>query len=606
MISLKTTNTEAKNRHARGRLSIGSIMICGAFAGGCSEESNPEPSTEVDPLGGGGRGTDDANGGTGALPVVAEPTGVEPIFDQEESSYDEIVADIEAMGALDDNDQLDQLAIARWASQPDGLSDEQKEFLFDVGDEMTEFQYTLSDGVGSLLGAGDVAISRFNRAPNGGRFTGPNARACGDCHDAPLGNAAGDNVNNVLQDPDPLIAGPFNLRQTRNINGDAWLELAAIEMTVDLHAQLADCKTQAEGGTAQTVQLETKGVSFGSLTCSLVAGEVRVDYGRISGISADLVVRPQGWKGNVPSFRAFSEDAAFGEMGMMSDRFAYVVRGTPLPEGDLGSLDVPDVDGDNVSHEMSVGDITAIQFYFAAQSRPTTLQQLGRETPSRLTRPLTAEENEMISQGAQLFGEIGCTGCHRGSLAVNDPVFRIPDERIAAFRDVELANTANGYSVDAQIRLDLSSDEVVEQPRLEANEEGVYLVRAFTDLKRHYLGEHLCDGPKESTPVDSSFKAVTVPADSIDADVPIKIDSCEFLTADLWGVGQTAPYLHDGRAGSLREAIQEHCSTGPRIGQGNASCVSFNETSEEGQRAVIAFLMNQVFRPDDPELPEVE
>jgi CxxC motif-containing protein (DUF1111 family) len=253
---------------------------------------------------------------------------------------------------------------------------------------------------------------------------------------------------------------------------------------------------------------------------------------------------------------------------------------------------------------MSVGDITAIQFYFAAQSRPTTLQQLGRETPSRLTRPLTTEENEMISQGTQLFGEIGCSGCHRGSLAVSDPVFRIPDTRVAAFRDVELAQTDNGYSVDAPIELDLSRDEVVEPPRLEANEDGVFLVRALTDLKRHYLGDHLCDGPKESTPVDSSFRAVTVPADSIDTDLPVKIDRCEFLTADLWGVGQTAPYMHDGRAGTLREAIQEHCSTGARTGQGNASCVRFNETSEEGQSAVIAFLMNQVFRPDDPEVPE--
>ena len=39
-----------------------------------------------------------------------------------------------------------QLVIAQWAAQTD-----EKEFLFDLGDEMTEFQYTVSDGVGSLL-----------------------------------------------------------------------------------------------------------------------------------------------------------------------------------------------------------------------------------------------------------------------------------------------------------------------------------------------------------------------------------------------------------------------------------------------------------------------
>ena len=135
---------------------------------------------------------------------------------------------------------------------------------------------------------------------------------------------------------------------------------------------------------------------------------------------------------------------------------------------------------------------------------------------------------------------------------VADPIFRIPDERVAAFRDEELAATSNGYSTAAQIMLDLSSDEVVEQPRIVANAAGGFEVPALTDLRRHFMGEHLCDGPKASTPVDSSYRALTVPLDSMDPNLPIKIDSCEFLTADLWGIGQTAPYMHDGRAGTLR------------------------------------------------------
>lgn len=31
-----------------------------------------------------------------------------------------------------------------------------------------------------------------------------------------------------------------------------------------------------------------------------------------------------------------------------------------------------------------------------------------------------------------------------------------------------------------------------------------------------------------------------------------------FLTEAPWGVGSTAPYLHDGRATTLTEAILEH------------------------------------------------
>jgi hypothetical protein len=571
-------------------IGLGALSALGAGSQGCSDEE--KPNTAVDELN---------------PAVAAEPTGVEPVLEQEDSIYEEIVAEIEAMGALDANGHLDQLALSEWAAQPEGLTVEQKEFLFDMGDEMTEFQYTLSDGVGSLLGVGSnpAAISRFNRAPNGGRFTGPNARACIDCHDAPLGNAAGDNVNNVLQDPEPLVEGPFNLRNTRNINGDAWLELAAIEMTLDLQEQLADCKERAQAGEAQTIQLETKGVRFGSIGCAATGAQVLVDYTEVSGVSPDLVVRPQGWKGNVPSFRAFGEDAAFGEMGMMSDRFAYVVQGAPLPNADLGLIDVPDVDGDRVSHEMSVGDTTAIQFYFAAQSRPTTLRELGAETPSLLTRPLTTEENDRILEGTRVFVRVGCAGCHRGTLAVEDSVFRIPDERVSAFRDVELEATPNGYSTRTPIRVDLARDSVVEEPRLQI-QDGAYQVPALTDLKRHFMGDHLCDGAKQSTPVDSSFRPLIVPADSTVPNLPIKIDPCEFLTADLWGIGQTAPYMHDGRAGTLREAIQEHCSTGERVGEGDSSCRRFTDASEAEQAAVVAFLMNQVFRPDPPELPEVE
>jgi hypothetical protein len=585
MITLMTTKRPRKASNPGARNLLRAAVALGTLTAGCSDKSDPE---------------------TVVAAVSAAPTGVDPILEQDESIYEEIVSEIEEMGALDPNGHMDQLTLAEWASQPGGLTAEQKEFLFDMGDEMTEFQYTVSDGVGSLLGVGAMpaAISRFNRAPNGGRFTGPNARACGDCHDAPFGNAAGDNVNNVLQDPEPTVAGAFNLRNTRNINGDAWLELAAIEMSQDLQAQLATCKTNAEAGRAQTVELQTKGVTFGSIGCALTDGIVRVDYTQVRGVSVDLVIRPQGWKGNVPSFRAFGEDAAFGEMGMMSDRFAYVVQGVPLPNANLGLTDVPDVDGDDVSHEMSVGDITAIQFYFASQSRPTTLQQLGSETPSLLTRPLTVEENERISEGARVFARIGCASCHKGTLVVSDPVFRIPDERVAAFRDVELAATSNGYSPRAQIRLDLSSDEVVEQPHIQANANGEFDVQALTDLRRHFMGDHLCDGPKASTPVDSSYKALTVPADSTVPDLPIKIDSCEFLTADLWGIGQTAPYMHDGRAGTLVEAIAEHCSTGENEGQGNPSCQRFNAAPEADQEALVAFLMNQVFRPDPPELPE--
>ncbi|APR81131.1 Hypothetical protein A7982_06478 [Minicystis rosea] len=57
---------------------------------------------------------------------------------------------------------------------------------------------------------------------------------------------------------------------------------------------------------------------------------------------------------------------------------------------------------------------------------------------------------------------------------------------------------------------------------------------------------------------------------------------------DAQGVGSTAPYLHDGRATTLTEAILAHG------GEGAASQAAFVALPPESQRALIAFLDNQV------------
>jgi CxxC motif-containing protein (DUF1111 family) len=54
-------------------------------------------------------------------------------------------------------------------------------------------------------------------------------------------------------------------------------------------------------------------------------------------------------------------------------------------------------------------------------------------------------------------------------------------------------------------------------------------------MKRHDLGPALAD------PIDSNGVSASV-----------------FLTTRLWGLGSTAPYLHDGRATTIDDAVQWH------------------------------------------------
>lgn len=69
-------------------------------------------------------------------------------------------------------------------------------------------------------------------------------------------------------------------------------------------------------------------------------------------------------------------------------------------------------------------------------------------------------------------------------------------------------------------------------------------VRAYSDLLLHDLGPELADGLGFGLPQASTLSALTTGG--------------EFRTQPLWGVSLSGPFLHDGRAETLREAIEAH------------------------------------------------
>ena len=69
----------------------------------------------------------------------------------------------------------------------------------------------------------------------------------------------------------------------------------------------------------------------------------------------------------------------------------------------------------------------------------------------------------------------------------------------------------------------------------EGTSHGKAVVELYGDLKRHRMGAELAESVDDDD----------VPADT-------------FLTENLWRVGSTAPYMHDGRATTLTEAIIAH------------------------------------------------
>lgn len=96
----------------------------------------------------------------------------------------------------------------------------------------------------------------------------------------------------------------------------------------------------------------------------------------------------------------------------------------------------------------------------------------------------------------------------------------------------------------------------------------------YSDLLLHDMGQQLeGGGDYNDRPIDEpSFDSGTGPLPA------------EWRTPPLWGVSRSAPYLHDGRAVSLSDAIQLHG------GQGRRSAQRFLELTFDDQFRLLAFL----------------
>lgn len=450
-----------------------------------------------------------------------------------------------------------------------GQTQEAFEAAFETGDRIFEHRFKADEGVGANVGDGQ----RFTRVPRADlsavgqwaahtptRVTGPNAQSCRVCHGRPFGDGAGPVVMNNIRDPMySAMPSMFISRQTPHLFGIGAIQRLAEEMTTELH-QIRDKAIQDAQLSGQTAHrlLQTKGIHFGEVTGY---PDGSLDLSGVTGIDQDLIVKPLEWKGLTSNIRAFVRDAAHNELGLQAT--------------ELTGYDI-DGDHDGVVNELSVGDITALVIYQAAQPRPVTRLELA---DAGIINPLSSRQVAQITQGESLFSEIGCASCHTPSLTLNDPVYSEPSQH-ASYRDTILPSGLNpeneGLSPDTAIQFNLTKDLPDNQIRqtfgnstdignFESNDQGGAIIRLYGDLKRHDMGSDLAESIDEGGTGHSMF-----------------------LTKELWGVGSTAPYMHDGRATTLDEAIQLHG------GESAQSRSAYQNLTSTEQRAVIAFMRNLI------------
>jgi Di-haem oxidoreductase, putative peroxidase len=457
------------------------------------------------------------------------------------------------------------------------------ERMFAAGDALFHTTFNGLDGVGSAVRKDGSKVSRF--APPGPK--GPGSQGCGECHAVPFAASAGLAHSSVGRDKKGTTE--VNVRSVTSLFGNGILQLLAQEMTEDLLAirDAAASAAKAAPGTPAIRDLTSKGTRFGRIAATATAdGQIGFDTSAVVGIDPDLVVRPMGWKGDAPMVRNVTVGAAAGGMGMIGDELVWKKAGAGKH---------PDVDGDGVGRELSVGDITAMTVYTAAQETPT---ELGRLASLGYVAAPSAGDASRIEAGRRAFVTIGCARCHTPEMRLQNTRFEEPTLRgNGHYYDAALAALDKDYDPKRPFAFDLLKD--AQPPRVKAAPGGGAVIRLYGDLKRHAMGRLLADpaGPSESSGPDLedlTYKgsAVMIPAD-------------HFLTAELWGVGNTGPWLHDNRAGTLREAILLHGEdVPPAVGAAGRSEAqeardAFVKGPAADQEAVVTFLLSlRTFSPE--------
>ncbi len=404
--------------------------------------------------------------------------------------------------------------------------------LFAYGDFLFNFEFTLNEGLGNALSpplAGPNPPPNARRIHNG-KFGGPDGTHCNECHGVGGNDGAGTNAQNLLQDGDGVNLSSALVRNAPALLGSGYKQQLAIEMTADLQGQLAAAVSAAATGSAQTVNLTSKGISFGSV---VVAPTGVVDFTGLQGVDKDLVIKPFGWKGRTAVLRRFVEGGFQVHFGMASQALVAQNCKTPIPNTVGNGPDCTDPDSDGVVDEILESQLTAMALY------PALLQAPARVNPTDPTALARAQNGET------LFNQVGCNSCHTVFLNLANPVHEEkPDLSGGPAFTIDL-------TVDGQI------------PRLSRRSDGSVNVFMWSDLKRHDMGASLADAH-----------------DTFDGAVPARL----WITTPLWGVAGTAPYMHDGRAPTLQDAIAEH------DGEGATSRDAYLALVPDSQAQVIEFL----------------
>ncbi len=488
------------------------------------------------------------------------------------------------------------------------------------------------------------------------RLDGLDSQSCFECHNSigsyrvpaaqgggttrkpgAVGGSAGSNSNAFINSgfPNPLT---YLVRNPPHVFGTGYTQTLADEMTVELQAQVkaARAKAKAAPNKAQSQALSAKGLAFGTFATTFKGGTgpgsfinckdvcdpggltpyappsgFVDDLTNVTGISCDIVVRPFQWKGIASSIRHFVRDALDFHFSMQAvEKYGHL-----------------DCDLDGKIDEMTLGNVSALTS-FVTMSRPP--REANQNDPS----VVRGRQFFMTGGPAQLTAAQTCAACHVPSMPVYSAKLFIDDPGPATMEPSDCEASPHQHTLTSPNSADrtselsrLGADPASLLANIQAPEgiaaaaapaglpcpppgttgycidltnlppgvpehtlprlprtNGVIHVPLFSDLRTHDMGPALADvdlnGMPESQGTDVAGLCIT---------------SRYFLTRPLWGVADTGPWLHDGRALTLSDAILLHG------GEAQAAADAFRGLSASQQQDVVNFLLS-LYLPCMPSL----
>jgi CxxC motif-containing protein (DUF1111 family) len=218
------------------------------------------------------------------------------------------------------------------------------------------------------------------------------------------------------------------------------------------------------------------------------------------------------------------------------------VRDGKLPTAWFGDGPWYDVDRDGTNIEVDDGMVSTMVAYLSQLEVPIVMPP---------DEPLLLES---FARGRAVFERVECNTCHTPALQL---------------RRVDLTTypEQSEYAASPPTVIDVARDG--RRPKIEPVDliGSAFDVRLFSDLRRHDMGAGLASPfphPSDGGPIAPQL----------------------WLTRSLWGLADSAPYMHDGRALTVEDAILAHG------GEGQHSRDLFAAASDADRADLLVYLLS--------------